>query len=56
VDLALDDELERGWRLICIGNPLSDCVLDAWSEVGWSQNPQSPLLSGILLPNGDNPS
>ena len=27
---ALDDEdLERGWRLICIGSPLSDCVLDA---------------------------
>ncbi len=27
---ALDeDELERGWRLICIGTPLSDCVLDA---------------------------
>jgi hypothetical protein len=28
-DLAfeLDDELERGWRLICIGSPLSDCVL-----------------------------
>ena len=31
-DLAFaldDDELERGWRLICIGSPLSDCVLDA---------------------------
>ena len=25
----LDDEIERGWRLICIGSPLSDCVLDA---------------------------
>ena len=24
-----DDELERGWRLICIGSPLSDCTLDA---------------------------
>jgi ferredoxin len=24
-----DDEIERGWRLICIGSPLSDCVLDA---------------------------
>ncbi len=24
-----DDELERGWRLICIGSPLSDVVLDA---------------------------
>jgi ferredoxin len=31
-DLAFaldDDELERGWRLICIGSPLSDVVLDA---------------------------
>ncbi len=31
-DLAFaldDDELERGWRLICIGSPLSDCVFDA---------------------------
>jgi ferredoxin len=31
-DLAFaldDDELEQGWRLICIGSPLSDCVLDA---------------------------
>ena len=31
-DLAFaldDDEIERGWRLICIGSPLSDCVLDA---------------------------
>ena len=31
-DLAFaldDDELERGWRLICIGGPLSDVVLDA---------------------------
>ena len=31
-DLAFaldDDELESGWRLICIGSPLSDCVLDA---------------------------
>jgi ferredoxin len=31
-DLAFaldDDELERRWRLICIGSPLSDCVLDA---------------------------
>ncbi len=27
---ALDeDELDRGWRLICIGSPLSDVVLDA---------------------------
>ena len=26
---ALDDDLEQGWRLICIGSPLSDCVLDA---------------------------
>jgi ferredoxin len=27
---ALDDhELEQGWRLICIGSPLSDVVLDA---------------------------
>ncbi len=27
---ALDDEdLENGWRLICIGSPLSDVVLDA---------------------------
>ena len=25
-----DDELERGWRFICISSPLSDCVLDAW--------------------------
>jgi ferredoxin len=26
---ALDDEdLEQGWRLICIGSPLSDVVLD----------------------------
>ncbi len=24
-----DDELEQGWRLICIGSPLSDVVLDA---------------------------
>ena len=24
-----DDEIERGWRLICIGSPLSDCTLDA---------------------------
>ena len=23
-----DDELERGWRLICVGSPLSDCTLD----------------------------
>ncbi len=31
-DLAFaldDDELERGWRLICIGSPLSDVMLDA---------------------------
>lgn len=32
-DMALplddDEELERGWRLICIGSPLSDCILDA---------------------------
>jgi ferredoxin len=31
-DLAFaldDDELEQGWRLICIGSPLSDVVLDA---------------------------
>ena len=31
-DLAFalaDAALERGWRLICIGSPLSDCVLDA---------------------------
>ena len=31
-DLAFaldDDDLEQGWRLICIGSPLSDCVLDA---------------------------
>ena len=31
-DLAFaisDEELEKGWRLICIGSPLSDCVLDA---------------------------
>ena len=27
---ALDDEeLEQGWRLICVGSPLSDVVLDA---------------------------
>ena len=27
---ALDDlDLEQGWRLICIGSPLSDVVLDA---------------------------
>ncbi|MBA3792033.1 MAG: 2Fe-2S iron-sulfur cluster-binding protein [Rubrobacteraceae bacterium] len=27
---ALDDEdQEKGYRLICIGSPLSDCVLDA---------------------------
>ncbi len=27
---ALDDEdEEKGWRLICIGSPLSDVVLDA---------------------------
>ncbi len=27
---ALDDEdLEEGYRLICVGRPLSDCVLDA---------------------------
>lgn len=27
---ALDDnELEQGWRLICIGSPLSDVMLDA---------------------------
>jgi ferredoxin len=24
-----DEELEKGLRLICIGSPLSDCVLDA---------------------------
>jgi ferredoxin len=24
-----DDEVERGWRLTCIGNPLSDRGLDA---------------------------
>ena len=24
-----DEELEQGYRLICIGNPLSDVVLDA---------------------------
>jgi ferredoxin len=24
-----DDEIERGWRLICIGSPLSDVVLNA---------------------------
>ncbi len=31
-DLAFaisDEDLEKGWRLICIGSPLSDCVLDA---------------------------
>ena len=31
-DLAFaldDDELEQGWRLICVGSPLSDVVLDA---------------------------
>ncbi len=31
-DLAFaisDEDLENGWRLICIGSPLSDCVLDA---------------------------
>ena len=31
-DLAFaisDEELEKGYRLICIGSPLSDCVLDA---------------------------
>lgn len=31
-DLAFaisDENLEKGWRLICIGSPLSDCVLDA---------------------------
>jgi ferredoxin len=31
-DLAFaisDEELERGYRLICIGSPLSDIVLDA---------------------------
>ena len=31
-DLAFaisDEELEDGYRLICIGSPLSDCVLDA---------------------------
>ena len=31
-DLAFaldDDELERGWRLICIASPLSDVVLEA---------------------------
>jgi ferredoxin len=31
-DLAFaldDDDLEQGWRLICIGSPFSDCVLDA---------------------------
>ena len=31
-DLAFaldDDELERSWRLICIGSPLSDVMLDA---------------------------
>jgi ferredoxin len=31
-DLAFaisDEELERGYRLICIGSPLSDVVLDA---------------------------
>ena len=31
-DLAFaldDDEIERGWRLICIGSPRADCVLDA---------------------------
>ena len=31
-DLAFaisDEDLEEGWRLICIGSPLSDCVLDA---------------------------
>ena len=24
-----DDELDRGWRLICIGSPLSDFTRDA---------------------------
>ncbi len=24
-----DEALETGYRLICIGSPLSDCVLDA---------------------------
>jgi ferredoxin len=24
-----DEDLEKGLRLICIGSPLSDCVLDA---------------------------
>jgi ferredoxin len=31
-DLAFaisDEDLENGWRLICIGSPLSDSVLDA---------------------------
>jgi ferredoxin len=31
-DLAFaisDEELEKGYRLICIGSPLSDVVLDA---------------------------
>ena len=31
-DLAFaldDDDVEEGWRLICVGSPLSDVVLDA---------------------------
>ena len=31
-DLAFaisDEDLQKGYRLICIGSPLSDCVLDA---------------------------
>jgi ferredoxin len=31
-DLAFaldDDDLGQGWRLICVGSPLSDVVLDA---------------------------
>lgn len=43
MDLALDDELERGWRLTCIGSLLSDCALDVDQKLAGAKirNPRS---------------
>ena len=49
-----DEELDKGLRLICIGSPLSDVVLDAWVREEACPHDLAPTTSTtVALALGD---